>query len=168
MSVASYSPDEVLFLLAGIIPITGYTDGTFITIKKDVQPYTSTTSTDGRSTRLYINSSDYTITLTLSSLSGSNDLLSKLQKIDEITQRGRFPILIKDLTGSSLFAAASCYIEQIPEVSFSNEISSRTWVFSAEDAVLHVGGNEDASSLIEDLANSAIASLPLAQRIING
>lgn len=166
--VSTYNPEEVIFLLAGILPVSGYTDGTFISIKKDVQTFTSTTSTDGAQSRLYINSSAYTITLVLSNLSSSNDFLTKLHALDQVTQRGKFPLLIKDLNGSSLFVAATCWIEQIPEVTFSNEITSRTWVFRTNQGVLNVGGNEDASSLLEDLINSVVGSLPLAERVVNG
>jgi hypothetical protein len=36
MAVASYCPDEVMALVAGFIPLSGFVDGTFIEITKDV------------------------------------------------------------------------------------------------------------------------------------
>lgn len=164
MSLSTYSPEDVIILLAAVIPVDGYTDGTFISIKKSVQPFSSKTSTDGYVSRLYNNNQNYTIELTLASYSSTNDILSKLWLADEITQRGKFPILIKDTSGSTLFAATTCWIEGVPEVTLSNTITSRTWTIYACQAVYNIGGNEDASSILEDLANSAISAIPGLQR----
>ena len=163
----TFSPEEVLVLLAGVIPVDGYINGTFISIKKNVQPFVSRTSSDGVVSRLYNNNQNYTVDLTLASYSTSNDILTKLWLADEVTQRAKFPILIKDLSGSTLFAATTCWIDGIPDVTLSNEITSRTWSIFCTQATYNIGGNDDASSLIEDLANAAIGAIPGLERTIN-
>lgn len=166
--VSTYSPEDVIILLAGVIPVDGYTDGTFISIKKNTSIYSTSTSADGIVTRQYNDDQTYTITLTLANYSSSNDILTKLYQVDLITHRAKFPILMKDTSGSSLFAATTCWVESIPELSFSNEIGSRTWTIYACQGVINIGGNDDASGLIEDLANAAISSLPIVGDYIRG
>ena len=132
--IANYCPDEVSVLLAGFIPLDGFIDGTFIEITKDVQPFRSVTSADGKVSRLYSQSGVYNVSLTLMSTSGGNDILTKLWQLDEITQKGKFPLLIKDKTG--------------------------TWVLKSVESVINVGGNQKASDLINDITNIAVGALP--------
>jgi len=164
----TYSPEDVIILLAGIIPVDGYVDGTFVSIKKNLQPFSSKTSTDGVVSRLYNNDQTYTITLTLANYSSTNNVLSKLWIADEITQRAKFPVLIKDTSGSSLFAATTCWIESIPETSYSKEIESRVWTIYACQATYTIGGNSSDTNLIEDLANAISGSLPAIGKLFNG
>jgi len=88
MALSIYSPEDVILLLAGVIPVDGYTDGTFITIKKSLANYTSKTSSDGVISRVYNDDSSFSVTLTLSQFSSSNDVLSNLAKVDQISRKG--------------------------------------------------------------------------------
>ncbi|HEY9663201.1 MAG TPA: hypothetical protein V6C65_32550, partial [Allocoleopsis sp.] len=94
--IFNYNPDEVTILLAGIMPVDGLVDGKFISIDKDVMPYKSRSTTDGRQIRIYNNSQTYTVTLTLHIGSSANTFLTKLWQLDEITQRAKFPLMVKD------------------------------------------------------------------------
>lgn len=162
----NYCPDEVVVLLAGIIKVTGLIDGTFINIDKDVMPYISTRTSDGTVARLYQKDQTYTITLTLSSASDSNDLLTKLQQVDEITQLGKFPILVRDLSGSDLFFSATSWIEKIPSMTKSKNIDARVWTIRSSSAIINLGGNSEASSIINDIVNIATAALPAIDGVL--
>src|SRR4249920_1540352 len=154
MTVANYSPDEVNCLAFGI-PLTGFADGTFITIGKDKVPFSTTETADGVSARLHNNSQTYTISLTLHRGSTSNDVLTKLWQLDEITQKGKFPLLFKDLSGTDLFFSTNTWIEGIPNMQQSTNFDTRTWVLRSSQAVINIGSNQDPSSILQDLVNLA-------------
>lgn len=156
MSVRSYSPQDVNIILAGFYQVGGFTNGSFISISKDVQPYKTTRTSDGKVARTFIKDDTYTITLTLASTSPANDILTKVYQVDEISQYGKFPLFIKDNLGTSLFLAPNCWIKQVPDLDFSTEVTERTWVLQGVNCVPNFGGNEDASGILRDLANTAL------------
>lgn len=158
--LANYCPDEVSVLLTGFIPVEGFFEGTFVEINRQVQPFKSIVSADGQVSRLYTQSNVYDVRLTLMSSSGSNDVLTKLWQLDEITQKGKFPLLIKDKSGSDLFFSATTWIEELPSMSKSEVVDSRTWVLRSVEASINIGGNQGESGILQDLANLAIGALP--------
>jgi hypothetical protein len=156
----NYVPESVQCLIAGFIPIEGYVDGTFISVDKDEMPYSSVRMPDGTIARKYNNSQTYTITITLHNGAETNNLLTKMWQVDEITQRGKFPLLIKDQSGSDLLFSTESWIEGIPSLTKSNAIDSRVWVIKSAYAVINIGGNEEVSSLLNDITNIAVSALP--------
>ncbi len=162
----NYIPSEVNVLLAGIMPVEGFVDGTFVSIDKDVMPYRSRTTADGSPIRLHTNSQSYTVTLTVHNGSSANTFLTKLCQLDEISQRGKFPVLIKDGSGSDLFFSATSWIEGLPTLSKSNTVDIRTWRIKCSSAVINFGSNNGESSLVEDLINIASSALPAIEGIL--
>lgn len=156
----NYVPESVQCLIAGFIPIEGFVDGTFISVDKDEMPYSSVRMPDGTIARKYNNSQTYTITITLHNGAETNNLLTKMWQVDEITQRGKFPLLIKDQSGSDLLFSTESWIEGIPSLTKSNAIDSRVWVIKSAYAVINIGGNEEVSSLLNDITNIAVSALP--------
>lgn len=166
MALFSYCPEEVNVLVAGFIPITGFVDGTFINITKDVMPFTSVRTPDGTVSRMYNNDQTYTIEISLYNGSQTNDVLTKLWQVDEITQVGKFPILVKDNSGTDLFFSTTTWIEQTPSMAKSSTVDTRTWVLRSSQAVINFGGNENVSNLINDLVNIATSGLPILEGIL--
>lgn len=166
MAIFNYCPDEVNVLLAGFINISGFVDGTFVNISKDVVPFSSVRTADGTVARMYNNDQTYTVTLTLHCGSNSNELLTKLWQLDEITQRGKFPLLVKDFSGSDLFFSTTTWVEGVPDITKSNGVDSRVWVLRSSQATINVGGNMEPSQLLEDITNLAISSLPAIEGIL--
>lgn len=160
MDIHSYSPEEIDFLIAGVVPARGFVDGTFIDVRKNVTPYALHTSTDGMNSRLHRQSNSYTVQITLSNTSETNELLTRIWQLDEITQMGKFPLLIKDNFGSSLFFSATAWIQQPADMYYSNRITDRIWIFQCTQCTYNVGGNTEASDLIEDLIGGAISTIP--------
>jgi hypothetical protein len=156
----TYIPESVQCLIAGFIPIAGFVDGTFISVDKDEMPYSSVRMPDGTIARKYNNSQTYSITITLHNGAETNNLLTKLWQVDEITQRGKFPLLIKDQSGSDLLFSTESWIEGIPSLTKSNAIDSRVWVIKSAYATINIGGNEQVSSLLQDITNVAVSALP--------
>lgn len=157
MTIANYLPDDVNCLAFGI-PLSGFADGTFISITKDKVPYGTTETADGQIARLYTNSQTYTISLTFHRGSISNDVLTKLWQLDEFTQRAKFPLFIRDLSGTDLFFSTNTWIEGIPSMVESTNFDSRTWVLRSSQAGINIGSNQDASGILQDLVNLAAAA----------
>lgn len=167
MSLATYSPEDVTVLIAGIRPLTGYLDGTFITITKDLIPFESARTADGRVARKYNRDQVYTVVINLHSTSEDNDFLTKVWQIDEATLRGKFPLLIKDTKGSSLFFSTTAWIESPPIMEFSSTtVTPRTWIIKATQSVINFGGNLEASSAIEDLVNVVVSAAPILEGLL--
>lgn len=164
--IFNYNPDEVICLVGGILPVEGFVDGTFISINKDMVPFTSVKTADGQIGRLYQNDQSYTITLTLHCGSFSNDVLTKFWQLDEISQRGKFSLLIKDSSGSDLFFSTNTWIEGLPTLSKSASVDTRTWILRSSQAVINIGSNANEQSILQDLLNIATGALPILEGII--
>jgi hypothetical protein len=162
MAIANYSPDLVNCLAFGI-PISGFADGTFITIGKDKVPFGTTETADGQVARLFTNSQTYTISLTLHRGSPSNDVLTKLWQLDELTQKAKFPLFIKDASGSDLFFSTNTWIEGLPNMVQSTSLDTRTWVLRSSQAIINIGSNQDASGILQDLVNLASGAAQIAE-----
>lgn len=159
-TIFNYCPESVNCLIGGIIPVEGFVDGTFISVDKDEMPYSSVRMPDGTIARKKNNSQTYTITITLHNGAETNNLLTKMWQLDELTDRGKFPLLIKDQSGSDLLFSTESWIEGIPSMAKSNAIDSRVWVIKSAYAVINIGGNEEESSLLQDITNIAASALP--------
>lgn len=149
MAVALYSPKDVFISLAGLHTISGYADGTFVRITKDMKPFSKVRAMDGEMARMYNEDEGFRVEITIAQSSTSNNILSSIYNVDAATQMGKFPLLIKDSKGQTNFFAATAWIEMIPEVTFSNQLETRTWVFGCSGAAITIGGN-NKTSMVED------------------
>ena len=154
----TYCPESVNLLIFGF-PAEGFVDGTFITLTKDMQPFTSARTADGNLARLYNNDKTYTLQLTLHSGADFNNTLTKFWLVDELTHKGKFPILLKDGSGSDLFFSTTSWIEGLPSMTKSSGVDSRTWTFRCSGSNVNFGGNESTTSALGDLANLALGAL---------
>lgn len=160
MALSIYCPADILIIVGGVIKISGYLNGSFLEMTKDIQPYRSRRTPDGTTARLYVNDKNYSVKFTLAQSSESNDLLTKIQQLDEITQMGYFPLLIKDLRGGSLFFSPAAWIEGIPSQTFSTGVEGRTWEIRATNVLNTIGGNESPDNTTEDLIKTVLAAAP--------
>jgi len=140
LSVSTFDPKSLIITIGGAV-ISGYADGEFLSIIADNQQFTKITGADGFTTRVKSNNYGGTMTLTLSQTSPSNDVLSGFLNLDRISNLGVLPILIKDLSGTTTLFSAQGWIQQFPDVTFSNEISNRAWTLDLVDIDIFIGGN---------------------------
>jgi hypothetical protein len=140
MSVRTYDPKSVVVTIGGV-PMSGYADGTFLNVDRDENAFTKVTGADGTSTRVKSNNRSGSMTLTLKQSSPSNDVLSGFASLDELSNTGVVPILIKDLSGNSLFFSATGWVQKFPSSEFGKEINNREWVLDLVDVDMFVGSN---------------------------
>ncbi len=155
-----YSPIDVEIVIAGLHTITGVADGTFVSITKDVEPFETERAMDGSIQRIYKHDEGFKLEITLAQSSPSNNILSALYNMDAATQIGKFPVFVTDGRGSTKFFALTAWIDRIPNVVFSNQLETRTWVFSCTQASITVGGNAE-QNLIEQALDFGVSLLPL-------
>lgn len=140
MVVATFDPKSVLISFGGV-PLSGFADGTFLELTADTQQFTKVVGADGFTTRVKSNDYGGVLTLTLSQSSPSNDVLSGFLQLDRTTNTAVLPLLIKDMSGTTLVFAAQAWIQQFPDTAFGNEINNRAWIFDLADLDLLIGGN---------------------------
>ena len=140
MAVATFDPKSVIVTIGGVA-MSGYADGTFLEIVADQQQFTKVTGADGYTTRVKSNDYGALMTLTLSQSSPSNDVLSGFLALDRASNLGVVPILIKDLSGTTIMFSGTGWIRQFPDVSFANEINNRAWQIDLAEADIFIGGN---------------------------
>ena len=143
MSVRTYDPKNVIVTIGGV-PMSGFSDGTFLEIDRNEPTWNVVVGADGLVTRGKTNNFSGTLTLTLKQSSPSNDVLSGLMAIDEATNRGVFPILVKDLSGNSIYFGGRCWVTQYANSTFGKDISDRQWVLMMDEADMFVGSNSES------------------------
>lgn len=163
MAISTYSPSDVIISIAGLHTVSGYADGTFVRVIKEITPFTKVRAMDGEISRMYSDDAGYRVELTLMQSSSTNNILSTIHNIDTVTHMGKFPLFVKDSLGQSHFMAATAWIEEIPDLTFGNTLETRTWTIGCADASIVIGGNEDVS-LIEQSILLGASSLPLLQQ----
>jgi hypothetical protein len=144
MPVSTYDPKQVILTVGGV-PITGFADGTFITVERSNDSFTKSSGADGIVTRVKQNDKSGTITCTLAQTSPSNDILSAQAVLDEQSNAGVVPVQCKDNSGRTVLFSAFAWIRKPPSVEFGKEVSNREWPMDAADLDINVAGNPIAA-----------------------
>jgi hypothetical protein len=164
MSIYNYSAADVVVNIAGIYQVEGFSNDSFITIRKQTSPYLINRTADGQISRSYKNDQSFTIEINLAQSSPSNIVLQTLHNLDIATQTGMFPLFIKDSGGTTTFLSTSTWISEIPQVSFSKDLTSRTWILHSPQGFLNIGGNANDQEIEEVIASITSAS-PLLEKL---
>jgi len=140
MALRTYNPASVIISIGGV-PMSGFADGTFLMIERDEDAFTKVTGADGYTTRVKSNNRCGSLTLTLKQSSPSNDVLSGFANLDELSNAGVVPILIRDISGTSTYFSATGWIRKYPSSEFAKELSNREWILDLADLDVFVGSN---------------------------
>lgn len=144
--LGTYSPEDLIITISNQFfshSITGYADGTFVNVARQVPPSTLYTGSDNTNARVVRANKGSTVKVTLHQASESNDILSQALIMDENTRDGTwcFNILIKDGTGRSLYFSPQAFIANNPEATFGAEITAREWDIQCVSLTNFAGGN---------------------------
>ena len=135
-----FDPSKVS-IIVGPQPIGGFAKGTFINVERSSHLWSKEVGADGEVSRTKSSDKSGRITLKLMASSASNDYLSALNLLDELSNGGMFPVIVKDNSGTSLYAAAEAWIEKAPNAEFSKELTEREWVIDCAILESFSGGN---------------------------
>lgn len=127
---SEYDPDQVIVSVGGA-DIEGFAPGNFVTIAMDNDAFNMTVGTQGDVTRSRLTNKAGKITVRLMQTSPSNDLLSTIHNLDQVTPNGGgvFAVAVRDsATGRAFWNGASAWIVKAPDVQFDAQDTPREWV----------------------------------------
>ncbi len=139
MAVKQYDPKKIPIIFGGQL-ISGFADGTFITIKRQTDAFTSMAGADGEVAVVQSADKRGEIVITLLQTSASNDILSAKMAAQELSGIVGEPFLAKDLLGTTLAASDACWIKKYADVELGKEVSAREWTLECNPLNLLVGG----------------------------
>jgi len=140
LSTKTYNPKKVIITFGGV-EIKGFTEDSIIEVEPLGEGTKSVIGCDGGVTRSIDPDTRCKVTVKLKASSSSNDYLSTIYAADQSTGGGILPISMKDLSGTTTFAATQAWVTNYPKVSREKEAKENEWVFETGAATLFVGGN---------------------------
>jgi hypothetical protein len=138
--VLQYDPKQVAIIIGGKV-MSGFADGTFVTIKRAEKAFNLKIGVDGEGTRSKSNNKSGMIEIVLMQSSASNDDLSALTAADELSNLGAVPCLVNDKSGRTLASCLTGWVQKYPDAGFAKEVETRTWIIETDNLALFIGGN---------------------------
>jgi len=135
----TYDPGQVIVSFAGVI-LHGIAPDTFVTVERDEDGWMKTAGADGEVARTRNRNRMGRVTATLLQSSSSNDELSALAILDELSASGSGPLIVRDLNGTTLCAAENAWIVKFANAEFAKEHGNREWMFDCDKLEMFVGG----------------------------
>lgn len=116
-------------LIVGDRLISGFGEGTFISISTESPGMSDTVGVDGVVTRSRSHDRRATMTITLMASSESNDFLSGLYQQDRDGQNGEGVVAVSlvNREGSDEFRSEESWIMDDPDPTFEAEVGEREW-----------------------------------------
>jgi hypothetical protein len=123
--------------------MSGFADGEFVSVERTSDTFTKVSGADGIISRAKTNDRSGSLKFTIAQTSPSNDVLTGIAVLDELSNAGVVPVLIKDNSGRSVFVSAFGWVKKPPTSEFAKDISNREWTLDLADLDVFVGGNAD-------------------------
>jgi len=140
--VRTFDPSKVAVSIGGY-PISGFAEGTFIEAERNADMFTMKTGSDGHTSRTKSNNRSGTLTFTLAQTSMSNNVLSTIAVADELTSTGVVPIMINDLSGTTVIFSGTGWVRKMPNLAVGgDDISGVAWQLDCADMDYFIGGND--------------------------
>lgn len=136
----TYDPKMVITTFKGVI-ITGYADGTFLTVERTADMFSQVVGAQGETSRAKSNNRSGTAKLHLKQTSPSNDVLSAIALLDENGGLGVGPFMVRDTLGTTLIMSPQAYLKKYAHAEYSKDIVNREWFIYLTDVNVYVGGN---------------------------
>lgn len=153
--VRTYAPAEVNLSIALVHQVTGYAADSAISLQKETDVFGKAKGAHGHVGRIHSPDMTHILQVTLAQTSPSNVVLNALYSVDDASRLGMFPIFLKDSSGQSVFTSPTCWIETLPEVTYSNGIENRTWTIACANTVFGVAGNSREERILEQAGQLA-------------
>lgn len=139
-STKTYDPGLVVIQFGPYL-ITGTADGTFVKASRNEDTFKTYVGADGTPARSRSRNKSGSVELTLAQTSPSNDALGAAHLADELLGAGVYPLMIKDLNGTTLVAAAEAWVTKPADVEEGKEVGNRAWKLETGSLNIWSGGN---------------------------
>lgn len=128
----TFDPKRWAFIVAGI-PVVGLATDSMITVKRSEDSYTKYVGVLGEVTRSrqYNNSGEFEFKLMQSS--PLNDVFSGLRLLDDMSNGGVVPIVLKDFNGATVLTCGEAWIRKNPDYELGKDMKEVVWTFDAAD-----------------------------------
>lgn len=124
MSLKTYNPKQVL-ISAGNHSVSGYSDGSFVSIEANGDGITKKVGCDGEVVRSIDPDATAKIKITVLMQSPTIAWAQQQYDKDRETGEGTFPLLIKDLKGGLIFSASDAWVVKPPSREFGKDMPDR-------------------------------------------
>ncbi len=137
----TYDPKKVMVVF-GVRQITGFAEDSMITVSPHGDGAQVYVGCDSEVARSVDPDATYEVKMHLAQTSNCNEYLSTIYNRDRKEGDGVLPLLIKDLAGTTLFAATEAFIKNIPEWQRGKNIGANEWSFGTGNVDFPIiGGN---------------------------
>ena len=144
-ALKEYSPKRVLVSFDGR-DISGYADGTFISVARAVPTFTLNVGSDGGGTRVRSGNRSGTVTITLRNAAARNGFLTDTMRDEEADPA--IPhvaaLQVKDFAGNTLHDCDKAYLQGFPQDDMGSDEGNREWVFMCLNLNMQPRGALDA------------------------
>lgn len=131
-----------IVIVIGSHLVSGYAEDTFISIEPTGDGTQSSAGADGEVARSLSNNPLHRVAITLQQTSESNDYLSELLRRDKASGGGGVvPFEVRDLRGTTMFAASQAWVVNYPTIEYGSEVGDREWTIDVVATDAFVGGN---------------------------
>jgi len=142
MATSTYDPSKLTVIVGGVI-VSGFSDGDFITAKRDEDLYMKRVGADGHVARARNGNKSGTIEIKLLQSSPAVNEIAALVALDNFLFDGDVLIPISIVSpgdGAELVAATQAWLKTPPEMVFGKEVGERTFIFDCADLKMSLGG----------------------------
>lgn len=137
---ATYAADSINILFGGI-KISGYADGTYISVKRSSPLYTKKIGADGTGARARQADLSGEIEITLLATSPSNDFLSAQVVLDRNGLGVNGFQMTDKLSPNEICHADRAWVAEMPQTEKDKEVGEKKWVFHTIKLEMFHGGN---------------------------
>lgn len=132
-NVKSYSSKKVIVIVNGTA-LSGFVDGSFVTVERETDSFTKTVGTDGEVARNTVSNKTGSVTFTLMQTSDYNSVLSSILKRSENGDDvGVFNVEVKDTLNNATYTGSGCWIRRAPNAEYANEVGGFEWVIDCAE-----------------------------------
>lgn len=128
-------------ILVGPAIMQGFADGEAFTMELDDDLYQKVTGADGDVSRSRRHGMAASAMIKLMQTSPSNNVLSGYAILDQKTNAGVVPLVVKDLLGTTVLFSAYGWVKKPAVVSYSKEVTNREWAIDLAGSEIFIGGN---------------------------
>ena len=139
VGVLTYDPKKVAVIF-GAHQITGFSEDDIITVSPSGEGMQKYVGADGEVARSVDPNETFEITFSLASTSRSNTYLSNMYNLDRVTGKAMVPLLIKDLSGDTVFAAEQAWVQNFPECTKGRVVETQEWTIDTGQVRMPVAG----------------------------
>lgn len=137
-TTSTYDPTKLTVIVGGVI-VSGFSDGDYITAKRDEDLYTKRVGADGHVARARNGNKSGTIEIKLLQGSPAVAEIAALVALDNFLFDGDvlIPIsIVSPGTAAELVVSTQSWLKTAPEMVFGKEVGERTFVFDCADLKL--------------------------------